>query len=236
MRSLARRVLSRSLMQHPGATPGDSPAEHAAVGPNELGDVELLSLLVGPARRRSGRAPAARLLDQAGGLAGIARMGARDIAASARVRADRALRVSAAIELGRRVHAALVEPRGETIGSFREVERWAAPRLVHLEHEEVWLLCLDGRNALASARRVAQGGAHGCALTPRDVLTPALREAASAIVLVHNHPSGDPTPSPEDAHMTRVLAGACEVVGVPLLDHVVVARAGASSVFEALER
>ncbi|MBE7483781.1 MAG: DNA repair protein [Polyangiaceae bacterium] len=222
-------------MQHPASTSADPSSEHAAAGPNELGDVELLSLLVGPARRRGARTPAARLLDHAGGLAGIARMGARDIAVSARVRTDRALRVSAAIELGRRVHAALVEPRGETIGSFREVERWAAPRLVHLEHEEVWLLCLDGRNTLKSARRVAQGGAHGCALTPRDVLTPALREAASAIVLVHNHPSGDPTPSPEDVHMTRAVAGACEVVGVPLLDHVVVAKGGASSVFEALE-
>ena len=201
-------------------------------GPCELGDVELLALVVGGGARAS----AAKILDRAGGLAGIARMGTHDIARSARVRADRALRVSAAVELGRRVHAALAEPEREVFGSFREVERWAMPRLGHLEHEEVWLLCVDGRNALKSARRVAQGGAHGCALTPRDVLTPALREAASAIVLVHNHPSGDPTPSPEDARMTRALAEACDVVGVPLLDHVVVARTGSSSVFEALER
>ena len=55
---------------------------------------------------------------------------------------------------------------------------------------------------------------------------------ASAIVLVHNHPSGDPTPSPEDVAMTRAVAAACDVVGVPLLDHVVVARGGASSLFE----
>jgi DNA repair protein RadC len=73
---------------------------------------------------------------------------------------------------------------------------------------------------------------HGCALTPRDVLGPALRDAASAIVVIHNHPSGDPEPSPEDIAMTRAVAAACDVVGVPLLDHVVVAKGGATSLLE----
>jgi DNA repair protein RadC len=203
--------------------------------PTERGDVELLSLLIGPAKAEGALTPAARLLDHAGGLEGIAKMTARDIALVAKVRADRALRVVATLELGRRLNAASKRTRRDALGSFGAVELWAAPRLSHLEHEEVWLLCLDGRNVLKAARRVARGGAHGCALTPRDVLTPALREAASAVVLVHNHPSGDPTPSPEDLHMTRALAAACELVGVPLLDHVVVAHGGAASVFEALE-
>ena len=59
------------------------------------------------------------------------------------------------------------------------------------------------------AFQIHAGGAHGCALTPRDVLAPALRDGASAIVLIHNHPSGDPTPSPEDVVMTRAVADAC---------------------------
>jgi DNA repair protein RadC len=59
-----------------------------------------------------------------------------------------------------------------------------------------------------------------------------VREAASAIVLLHNHPSGDPRPSPEDIAMTREIARACEVIGVPLLDHVIVARGGAASLLE----
>ena len=110
--------------------------------------------------------------------------------------------------------------------------RWAGPRLANLEHEEVWLLALDGRNGLKSARRIAQGGMHACALTTRDVLAPALRDAASAIVLVHNHPSGDPRPSPEDVNMTSLVARACEVVGMHLLDHVIVARGGSASLLE----
>lgn len=192
-------------------------------------------MLVGRERSGASRAPAARLLDSAGGLAGIAVLGPRDIAAFAGVHETRALRLSAAIELGRRVHIALGELCREPMSSYQEVESWARPRLSALEHEEVWLLCLDGRNALRSSRRVAQGGAHGCALTPKDILTPALKDAASAIVLVHNHPSGDPTPSPEDVHMTRAVAEACNVVGVPLLDHIVVARGGSRSVFEAAD-
>jgi DNA repair protein RadC len=98
-----------------------------------------------------------------------------------------------------------------------------------LDHEEMWLLSLDGRSALGSSRRVGQGGLHGLALTAKDILRPALRDGASAIVLVHNHPSGDPTPSPEDVSMTRAVVSACSAVGLPLLDHVIVAREGAAS-------
>jgi DNA repair protein RadC len=106
--------------------------------------------------------------------------------------------------------------------------------LCGLEHEEVWLLSLDGRYGLKSARRIAQGGLHGCALLTRDVLGPALRDGASAIVLIHNHPSGDPAPSPEDIAMTRAVRVAGELVGVPLIDHVVVARTGSSSLNESV--
>jgi DNA repair protein RadC len=79
---------------------------------------------------------------------------------------------------------------------------------------------------------VAQGGLHGCALTPGDVLRPAVRDGGSAFVLVHNHPSGDPFPSREDVAMTRLVAAAGELLGVPLLDHVIVARGGESSLLE----
>lgn len=118
------------------------------------------------------------------------------------------------------------------IASGDAVARWARPRLAHLEHEELWVLLLDGRNRLRHAVRAAQGGQHACSLTPADVLRPAVRGAASALVLVHNHPSGDPTPSREDVAMTRAVAAACEVVAIPLMDHVIVARDGASSLLE----
>jgi len=73
---------------------------------------------------------------------------------------------------------------------------------------------------------VAQGGLHGCSVTARDILRGALVQAASALVLVHNHPSGDPRPSPEDVAMTRTVVEAAEVVGTPLVDHVIVSASG----------
>jgi RadC-like JAB domain len=136
-------------------------------------------------------------------------------------------RLSWLVELVRRIKAPKQNPT--RICSASDVLAWAQPGLVHLEHEELWLLCLDGKNVLTAAERVAQGGLHGCGVTPRDVLRPAVRNGAAAVVVVHNHPSGDPTPSREDVVMTEQLAQACALLGVPLLDHVVVARAGAQS-------
>src|SRR6185503_7379736 len=98
----------------------------------------------------------------------------------------------AALELGRRATLRALAEERVSVGSYDAVVDWARPRLATLDHEEVWFLALDGKNGLRAARCVARGGLHGCALTPRDILRPALREAASAIVLVHNHPSGDP--------------------------------------------
>jgi DNA repair protein RadC len=141
-------------------------------------------------------------------------------------------RLSLLSELVRRVRAPT--RHATSIASAHDVLGWARLRLVHLEHEELWVLCLDAKNTLNAAERVAQGGLHGCGVTPRDVLRPAVRNAAAAIVVVHNHPSGDPTPSQDDVTMTEHLAKACAVLGIPLLDHVVVARDGARSALAAV--
>jgi DNA repair protein RadC len=172
-------------------------------------------------------------LDNAGGLVGLARATPRGLRSVTSLCAADATRVCAAFELGRRAVAQVEEKRaGAAPMSAEAVARWARPRLVHLDHEEVWVLCLDGRSSLLCARQVGRGGVHGCALLARDVLVPIVREAASAFVLVHNHPSGDPTPSREDLDMTRALAAAADLLCVPLLDHVVVARGGYRSMFE----
>jgi DNA repair protein RadC len=198
-------------------------------GVEMLSDVELVTVLLGTGSRQAPAAEVARrLLEDNLGLDGLNRLTALGLSAHHGLGPAKATRVAAALELGRR--AALRRARlRETLASFEEVAAWATPRLAALDHEEVWLLSLDGRNGLKSARRIAQGGMHGCALTTRDVLSPALRDGASAIVLVHNHPSGDPRPSPEDVNMTSLVVRACEVVGVPLLDHVIVARGGSAS-------
>jgi len=207
--------------------------EHAlAFGVQSLADVDLLTLLLGSGcASESAPLSAAALLDRSGGLEGIARLGPHALAQRG-IGPAKATRIAAAVELGRRALLRSLAEEREVFDCFERVVHWATPRLGTLEHEEVWLLSLDGKYGLKTARRIAQGGLHGCALLTRDVLSPALRDGASAIVLVHNHPSGDPTPSPEDIAMTRAVRAAGELVGIPLIDHVVVARTGARSLCE----
>lgn len=222
----------------------DAPPEEPRVGPRareramlsgvaSLTDAELVALLL--ATGVSGhpvQALAHQLLEELGGLERLERVGPHKLAEQRGVGLVKATRLLAAIEIGRRVMQRSLSDDREIFGSFESVAAWARPRLSPLDHEEVWLLCLDGKNALRSARCIARGGLHGCALRPADVLRPALADAATGIVLVHNHPSGDPTPSVADIEMTRALAEACQVVGLYLLDHVVVARSGAESLRE----
>lgn len=195
-------------------------------GAAQLGDAELLAILLGTGLAgRPVTLVATALLEAFGGLAGLSRAGPHALAAHPGVGLAKAVRVAAGIELGRRVAERAGRPR-EPLCSSREVAAFLDAKLAPLVHEEMWVLALDGRNGLRASRRVAQGGLHGCSVAARDILRVAIADGASAIVLAHNHPSGDPTPSIEDVAMTRAVAEAAAVVGVPLVDHVVVAGGG----------
>ncbi len=191
-----------------------------------LGDAELVAVVLGTglAGQPVGLLAGA-LLERFGGLDGLSRAGPGALADHRGVGLAKALRLAASLELGRRAGERASRPR-EPLRTSAEVAAWLAPRLGGIDHEEMWVLSLDGRNRLRGARRVAQGGLHGCAVAARDILRAALADAASAMVLVHNHPSGDPTPSIEDITMTRAVSAAAAVVGTPLVDHVVVSGAG----------
>lgn len=189
---------------------------------DELADAELLALVLGtgvpgePVARL-----AAALLDNLGGVDAMARAGFGELAAHRGVGEARAMRIAAAFELGRR--AAVAHPALPWVPDSRAVHAWARRRLASLLHEELWVLALDGQNRARAARRIAVGGLHGLLVSVRDPLRVALREGASAIIAVHNHPSGDPAPSVEDIRFTEQLAAAADVAGTPLLDHVIVA-------------
>jgi DNA repair protein RadC len=203
--------------------------------PEDDGDEALVARLLG-ARTRDAAAvrSAARLLVAAGGIAALAQMDEREIAemlSAMKVRRARAAAhaLAVAFELGRRARIAeAIEP--VRFADTRDVVAWAQPRLGSLVHEELWVLALDGRGGLRAARCVAKGGLHGVAVRATDPLRIAIRAGATAFALVHNHPSGDPSPSAEDVSFTRRLADAARIVGLPLLDHVVVTRHDFASV------
>jgi DNA repair protein RadC len=203
------------------------------VGIESLSDEELIALLLGTGNAtESVKVLATRLLEEYRTLDGLARAGIGELRARRGVGQAKAARIAAAIELGRRAFAASQKPPPIRFPEGRAVHAWARGRLSTLDHEELWILALDGSNGLRAARRVATGGLHGIFVSARDPLRIALREGASAFILVHNHPSGDPTPSREDIEFTERIAHAADVVATPMVDHVVVARASFTSMLE----
>lgn len=211
----------------------DRPRERLdALGPEALSDAELLALLL----RTGGRgadalAIARRLLAARGGLAGLARAEAGDLAVVAGVGPAKSASLRASLEIGRRLAARRLEP-GTSIRSPADVFRHFHPRLRHAAQERFFVVLLDGRHRVLRHELVSQGTLTASLVHPREVFRPALRESAAALVLVHNHPSGDPTPSREDRDITERLMRAGEILGIPVLDHVVVAERGFCSLRE----
>ena len=202
-------------------------------GVESMSDEELLTLLLNRKETKAARGLEPRqLLEGVGGLEQMRKLRPHALHERGLLDEDEAFRLVAALELGARSgRDALVPPPCQPL-SFEAVVGWARPRLAGLEHEEVWVLCVNGHSALRSAWQVGRGGMHGCGLLARDLLVPVVRDGASGFILVHNHPSGDPTPSPEDIDLTRGIQLAGTSLCIPLLDHVVVARSGARSFFE----
>lgn len=115
------------------------------------------------------------------------------------------------------------EPGTQKILSAADAHR-ACCDLGGLAQEALHVLCLNVRHRLVNRHMVALGAADSCLMHPREVFRAAVSDGASAIVLVHNHPSGDPTPSAEDVRLTRQMVEAGKVVGIGVLDHVIVVR------------
>lgn len=186
-------------------------------GPRALSDADLLSML-------GAGGAASRLLPELAWLtvAELRRLGVGEARAAA---------LAAAFELGRR--GAWAPPkRGERCLDPGRVHELMRP-LAHVPVEEFHVILLDVRGRLIRAERVAQGSVSQCPVSPRDTLRVAVREGAHGVVFVHNHPSGDPTPSAEDADLTERLRAASELVGVVARDHVIVGTTGYFSFVEA---
>jgi DNA repair protein RadC len=189
-----------------------------ASGPGALTDPELLAVLFsegGPA----GLAWTSALASGEGGLKALCARESRELVSRPGFGRRRAALLSAAVELGRR----LMRP-GESRPLLRtpeEIFRHLAPTLCGLRREVFHVLCLNSRNALVADVRVAQGGINACPVDPREVFHAAICHKASAVVLVHNHPSGDATPSDSDVQLTRQLVQGARLLCIRVLDHLV---------------
>jgi DNA repair protein RadC len=211
----------------------DRPRERLfQLGPEALSDAELLALLL-----RTGSSGetalqiSARLLAENAGLSGLARRDSQELLHCRGLGPAKAASLFASLEVGRRVAGRRLQ-QGTAIRDPADVFRHFHPRLRDARQECFLVLLLDGRHRLIREQLVSRGTLTASLVHPREVFRPALQASAAALLLVHNHPSGDPTPSPEDREVTRRLSRAGEILGIAVVDHVVVAERGYCSLRE----
>jgi DNA repair protein RadC len=202
----------------------DRPRERFwAVGPAALTGQELLAILLGTGTHgRDALAVAGDLLARVEGS--LRRLGQRPWAELAQVTGvgrAKAARLAVAIELGRRVGVES-EPPPERIRGPADVHRYYAPRLRDLAVEEFHVLALGSQSQILADLLITRGILNSSLVHPREVFRAAIAEAAAGIIVVHNHPSGDPTPSADDRGVTRQLVDAGRLLDVPVYDHVIV--------------
>jgi DNA repair protein RadC len=197
------------------------------MGPAAMGDAELLALLLRSGTRgQDVLTLAARLIAEAGSLCALTAWRPGDFRRFKGIGPVKALQLVAVLEVARRAmgRAASEAPlltQADLVAAFLHSEA------AGLEVEKVWVLCLNRKNRLLKNVEVSSGTATTALVHPREVFRAAIRESAAAVIVAHNHPSGDPSPSNADTQVTRMLRDASKAVEIVFLDHVIVGRAGA---------
>lgn len=206
----------------PGVAPGDRPREKLlGRGAGALGDHELVAVLLGAGVRRRGvLTVAAQVLVASGGIGGLATLAPERLMREPGVGPTRAARLLAAVELGRRALAprAAMRPRLATPAA---VATFLAPDHGRHREERFGVLLLDTKHRLVRVVAISHGTLDASLVHPREVFRAAAEHSAAALVLFHNHPSGDPAPSVDDLQLTRRLVEAGELMGIAVVDHVV---------------
>ena len=196
-------------------------------GPGALSDTELLAMLLRSGTRgQDVMTLATRLLATAGSLGGLMPWRETEFRKLKGIGHVKALQLMTVLEVARRVagqhgaDAPLLNRADRVAGFFQ-------PFCLGLEVEKFWVLCLNRKNHLIKRVEVTSGTATAALAHPREVFREAIREAATAVVCAHNHPSGDPAPSAADLQITRQLREAAKAVDIELLDHVILGRPSA---------
>ncbi len=207
---------------------GERPQERLVrLGPGALSDTELLAMLLrNGTRGHDVITLAARLLAEAGALAGLMAWREPEFRKLKGIGRVKALQLMAVVEIARRVVGQKAED-SPLLNRADRVAEFFQPAIFGLEVEKFWVLCLNRKNRLLKKVEVSSGTATSALAHPREVFREAIREAATAVVCAHNHPSGDPAPSAADLQITRQLREAAKAVDIDLLDHVILGRPNA---------
>ncbi len=203
--------------------PGERPRERLRhYGAQALSTAELLAIIL-----RTGVGGenvvhlAERLLAVFGGLPGLAQASFAELGEVRGVGPAKITQIKAALELGRRLLVAAPQEK-PVVQSPADVAHLVGSEMSLLPQEEFWVLHLDTRNRVTRIHRLYRGSLNKATVRVGEVYREAIRDNAASIIAVHNHPSGDPTPSPQDVSLTRLLYEAGQLLEIPLLDHIVI--------------
>jgi DNA repair protein RadC len=195
-------------------------------GPHSLSDTELLAIILRNGNASTGESAidhARLLLVRFGGLKGMDEASGSDLGKVKGIGPAKIAQIKASLELARRIGTHKWEP-GQSLRCAEDVFHHFRDVLEKEKREIFYVVLLNNKNKKIRDVKISEGSLTASLVHPREVYNPVIRESAAAVIFVHNHPSGDPAPSPEDIEITRRLKEVGEVMGVRVLDHVVVGR------------
>ena len=193
-------------------------------GEQQLSDAELLAILIGGGTPGETAIDLARsLLSRFGGLRALAQTSVAELRDIAGIGPAKAARIKAALAIARRFSTEPL-PEGAKLRGSADLFQHFCEQCRDLKKETFWIVLLDQKHRIIRTVRISEGSLSQSLVHPREVFSPAIRDSAAVVAFVHNHPSGDPEPSPEDVQITKRLAEVGQTVGIRVLDHVIVGR------------
>lgn len=191
-------------------------------GAESLSDAQLLAIILRTGNKEQGVMELSlSILNKYRSLRNIDCTSIKELSCFKGLGTSKIAQIKAAFELGKRLMAE-TEDGQPTFSSSLKVYSYFAPRFKNLKKEQFFSLLLDTKNRLIKENKVSEGSLERSIVHPREVFKEAIRESASSVIFIHNHPSGDPTPSRDDIILTERLKNTGEIVGINVLDHVIV--------------
>lgn len=191
------------------------------LGAASLSESELLAIIIGMGTKNMTAIEVAdNLIKKYGDLRNLKQASLEELIDQKGIGLAKAVQIKAAFELGERV--ATITHYRTYIKSPEDVKNIVMEEMKYFDREYFRALYLDRKNGIIQMQDISMGGLHSSIVHPREVFKTAVKISAASIILVHNHPSGDPTPSPEDIKITKDLMEAGTLMGIPVLDHIII--------------
>nr|WP_299422939.1 DNA repair protein RadC [uncultured Emticicia sp.] len=206
----------------------DRPREKLLLkGKAVLSDAELIAILIGSGTRELSAVDLSKLILQSvnNNLNELAKLSINDLMKFKGIGDAKAISIAAALELGRRRKES-ESLKKQKITSSADVYEAIRPYLMDLQHEQFWIILLNRANEVIRPQQISIGGVSGTVADPKIIFKAAIEHLASAIILVHNHPSGNLTPSQADKELTKKVKGGGQTLDIPVLDHLIFSNNG----------